>query len=165
MSHRNLFRKSDHIWVDRSTKSPQPIPGMLARSLCPRLRAVSTCQCLLFRPSTVLSWHSAASLTTHPAQSSAAPAGRVGARAVQPHAQATEEDQLDQEDDDSADESQPQGTTLSNLRPEEWMKIKPNLEDLLEIGVFGVPHGIRGNIKLKHSIEEGRDWCRRRGPR
>ena len=138
---------------------------MLARSLCPRLRVVSTGQGALFRPSTALSSHSTASFTTRPAQSSVVPAGRVGARAAHPSAQATTEDQFDQDDFDSADDSQPQGTTLSNLRPEEWMKIKPKVEDLLEIGVFGVPHGIRGNIKLKHSIEEGRDWCRRRGPR
>ena len=72
---------------------------------------------------------------------------------------------MDDEEQENDSDAQSQSPTLSNLRPEQWMQIKPKIEDLLEIGVFGVPHGIRGNVKLRHTIEEGRDWCRRRGPR
>ena len=43
---------------------------------------------------------------------------------------------------------------------------QPALEELVEIGRFGVPFGVRGNVKLwPGQADEDRQWCRRRGPR
>ena len=136
---------------------------MLAGTLLPKFRLAPAGQPLLrglqqaAAPLHTRSTSFAAQPATTSAESRAPPASS------EPPQPSTE---LRSTEDGSFDNlSEPPATTLSNLRPEEWLKIKPLAEDLVEIGVFGTPHGIRGTVRLRHTIEEGRDWCRRRGPR